>query len=144
VAFTVSLGPARTVPSVVGLAGDGESTISALIDGRDHERQQRDGAGGRGHQPEPGGHRECGAAECWRLSVERSGDHHAPAVDRVIFPKVGKARPRRPAQRAGRMLVAFAASDGPPAPNAQSLTIAGAGLTDARARAATQFGVAEI
>ena len=43
------------------------------------------------------------------------------------------------------MLVAFAASDGPAAANAQTLTIAGAGLTwTRRARAATQSGVAEI
>src|SRR4029077_18151104 len=39
----------------------------------------------------------------------------------------------------------FAPSDGPAAPNAQTLTITGAGLTwTRRARAATQFGDAEI
>ena len=70
-----------------------------------------------------------------------------PTVDRVIFSEgLGKRTTAAfSIATPGDLLVAFAASDGPAAANAQSLTIAGAGLTWTRVqRSATQFGVAEI
>ena len=70
-----------------------------------------------------------------------------PTVDKVVFSD-GLGRRTTAAfstVAAGEVLVAFAASDGPAAANAQTLTITGAGLTWTRVqRAATRLGDAEI
>ena len=70
-----------------------------------------------------------------------------PTVDKMVFSE-GLGRRTTPAfstTSAGEQLMAFAASDGPAAVNAQTLTITGAGLTWTRVRrAATRFGDAEI
>ena len=70
-----------------------------------------------------------------------------PTVDKMVFSEgLGKRTTQAfSTTRAGDVLVAFAASDGPAASNAQTLTIAGAGLTWSRVqRAATASGDAEI
>jgi concanavalin A-like lectin/glucanase superfamily protein/PASTA domain-containing protein/Big-like domain-containing protein len=71
----------------------------------------------------------------------------APTVDKMVFSEgLGKrTTPSFSTTRANDILVAFAASDGPGAPNAQTLTIAGAGLTWTRVRrVAGSFGDSEI
>jgi hypothetical protein len=71
----------------------------------------------------------------------------APTVDKMVFSEgLGKrTTPAFSTTKAGDVLVAFAASDGPAAQNAQTLTIAGAGLTWTRVkRAAAAFGDSEI
>jgi hypothetical protein len=71
----------------------------------------------------------------------------APVVDKMVFSEgLGKrTTPAFSTTRAGDVLLAFAGSDGPAAVNAQTLTIAGAGLTWTRVqRAASRFGDAEI
>jgi len=73
-----------------------------------------------------------------------------PAVDKMVFSEGASTAGRRTTaafstSTAGEVLVAFAASDGPAASNAESLTVSGAGLTWTRVqRAATRFGTAEI
>ena len=73
-----------------------------------------------------------------------------PTVDKMVFSEGASTAGRRTTAAfstttAGDVLVAFAASDGPAAGNAQSLTVSGAGLTWTRAqRAATKFGTSEI
>jgi concanavalin A-like lectin/glucanase superfamily protein/Big-like domain-containing protein/PASTA domain-containing protein len=71
----------------------------------------------------------------------------APTVDKMVFSE-GAGKRTTPAfstSRAGEVLVAFAASDGPASQNSQTLTISGAGLTWTRVkRANTAFGDAEI
>ena len=70
-----------------------------------------------------------------------------PAVDKMVFSDGLNKRTTAAfsTSTAGEVLVAFAASDGPPASAAQTLTISGAGLTWTRVqRANTQFGTSEI
>ena len=70
-----------------------------------------------------------------------------PAVDRTVSADGTGARttPLFSTATAGEVLVAFAASDGPSAANAQTLTISGAGLTWTRVRSiAGRPGVVEI
>jgi len=73
-----------------------------------------------------------------------------PTVDKMVFSEGASTAGRRTTAAfstttAGDVLVAFAASDGPAAGNAQSLTVSGAGLTWTRVqRAATKFGTSEI
>ena len=70
-----------------------------------------------------------------------------PAVDKMVFSDgLGKRTTAAFSTTSmGETLVAFAASDGPPAAGGQTLTISGAGLTWTRVqRANTQFGTSEI
>ena len=70
-----------------------------------------------------------------------------PTIDKTVFSE-GLGQRTTPAfstTSPGEVLVAFAASDGPAAGDAQTLTISGGGLTWTRVqRAAAQFGVSEI
>jgi hypothetical protein len=70
-----------------------------------------------------------------------------PTIDKTVFSEgLGKrTTPAFSTTSPGEVLVAFAASDGPPAGDAQTLAISGGGLTWTRVqRAAAQFGVSEI
>ena len=69
------------------------------------------------------------------------------AVDVMVFSQGAGTRttPAFSTTSPGDVLVAFVGSDGPAAPNAQTVTVSGAGLTWSRVqRSASQFGDAEI
>jgi beta-lactam-binding protein with PASTA domain len=152
VAFTVSLGPALvTVPNVVGLAqAAAQSAIlgAGLTLGAITNANSATVPAGAVISESPAAGASVAPSSAVALVVSSGPAATAtPAVDRVIFSEgLGKRTTAAfSTTTASEMLVAFAASDGPAAPNSQSLTIAGAGLTWTRVqRAATQFGVAEI
>ena len=152
VAFTVSLGPAFvSVPSLVGLTqADAQAAIGSagLTVGAITTANSASVAAGAVISQNPAAGASVAPSSAVALVVS-SGPAAtvSPAVERVIFSEgLGKRTTAAFSTAApGDMLVAFAASDGPVGPNAQSLTIAGAGLTWTRVqRAATQSGVAEI
>ena len=152
VAFTVSLGPALvTVPNVVGLAqASAQSAIlgAGLGLGAITTASSATVPAGSVISENPAAGSAVAPASAVALVVSSGPAPTAvPTVDRVIFSEgLGKRTTAAfSIATPGDLLVAFAASDGPAAANAQSLTIAGAGLTWTRVqRSATQFGVAEI
>jgi len=152
VSFTVSLGPALvTVPSVVGLAqAAAQSTITGAgltVGAITNANSATVPAGSVISQTPTAGASVAPSSAVALVVSSGPAATGVPTVDRVIFSEgLGKRTTAAFSTTApGEMLVAFAASDGPPAPNSQTLTIAGAGLTwTRRARAATQFGDAEI
>ena len=151
VSFTVSLGPALVpVPSVVGLAqAAAQTTITGagLTVGAVTTAASATVPAGSVISQTPIAGATVAPSSPIALVVSSGPPPAVPTIDRVIFSDgLGKRTTAAFSTSApGELLVAFAASDGPAAPNAQTLTIAGAGLTwTRRARAATQFGDAEI
>ena len=152
VAFTVSLGPAFvSVPSVVGLTqANAQSAISGagLTVGAITNASSATVAAGAVISQNPAAGASVAPSSAVAIVVSSGpAATGSPTVERMIFSEgLGKRTTVAFSTAApGDMLVAFAASDGPAAPNAQSLTIAGAGLIWTRVqRAATEFGVAEI
>ena len=152
VAIVVSTGPpVVSVPSVVGLAqATAQSTITAagLTVGAITTANSATVPAGAVISQNPTGGTPVAPLTAVALVVS-SGPAATgrPTVDRTVFSEgLGKRTTAAfSTTLPNELLVAFAASDGPAAPNAQTLTIAGAGLTwTRRARAATQFGDAEI
>ena len=153
VAFTVSLGPALvTVPNVVGLTqASAQSAIVAagLTVGATTTANSATVPAGSVISANPAAGASVAPSTAIALVIS-SGPAPVvgvPTVDRLIFSEgLGKRTTAAfSIATPGDLLVAFAASDGPAAANAQSLTISGAGLTWTRVqRAATQFGASEI
>ena len=152
VSFTVSIGPALvTVPSVVGsLQPAAQATITGvgLTVGVVTTANSATVPVGAviSQTPIAGATVSPSSAVALVVSSGPAGTA-VPTVEKMVFSEgLGKRTTAAFSTAAGGdVLVAFAASDGPAAPNAQTLTIAGAGLTwTRRARANTQFGVAEI
>jgi len=153
VAFTVSLGPALvTVPNVVGLTqASAQSAIAAagLTVGATTTANSATVPAGSviSENPAAGASVAPSTAIALVISSGPAPVVGVPTVDRLIFSEgLGKRTTAAfSIATPGDLLVAFAASDGPAAANAQSLTISGAGLTWTRVqRAATQFGASEI
>ena len=152
VAFTVSLGPALvTVPSVTGLTQTAAQTAitgATLTVGAVTTANSATVASGLviSQNPLAGASVASGSGVSLVVSLGPVATA-VPTVDRMIFSDGNGKRTTAAFSTTapGDVLVAFAASDGPAAANAQTLTIAGAGLTWRRVRrAATQFGDAEI
>ena len=152
VSFTLSLGPALvTVPSVVGmLQATAQSTITGagLTVGAVTSANSATVPAGRviSQTPVAGNSVPQNSAVAIVVSTGPATTG-VPAVDRMIFSEgLGKRTTAAFSTTVpGEVLVAFAASDGPPAANSQTLTIAGAGLSWTRVRrAATRFGDSEI
>src|SRR4051794_17044334 len=152
VAFTLSLGPALvSVPNVVGLLQpDGQAAITGagLTLGAVTTANSATVAAGAIISQTPLGGATVAPSNAVSIVVSSGPRPLAvPTVDKMVFSEgLGKRTTAAFSTTApGETLVAFAASDGPAAPNSQTLTISGAGLTwTRRARAATQFGDAEI
>ncbi|HXI28219.1 MAG TPA: PASTA domain-containing protein, partial [Vicinamibacterales bacterium] len=152
VSFTVSLGPALvTVPSVAGLllpAAQSAITGAGLTVGAVTNANSATVPTGAVISQTPAAGASVAPGSAVAIVVSSGpASVGVPTVDRTVFSEgLGKrTTPAFSTTVPGEFLVAFAASDGPAAANAQTLTIAGAGLTwTRRARAATQFGDAEI
>jgi beta-lactam-binding protein with PASTA domain len=152
VGFTVSLGPALvTVPSVVGLtqaAAQSAITGAGLTVGAVTTANSATVPAGSVISQTPSAGASVAPSSAVAIVVSSGpAATGVPTVDRLVFSEgLGKRTTAAFSTIApGELLVAFAASDGPAAPNAQSLTISGAGLTwTRRARAASQSGDSEI
>ena len=153
VTFIVSVGPALvTVPSVAGLTQSAAQTAitgASLTVGAVTTANSATVASGLviSQSPTAGSSVAPSSTVSFVVSIGPAPVAAVPAVDKMVFSEgLGKrTTPAFSTTSAGEMLVAFAASDGPAAANAQTLTVAGAGLTWTRVRrAATQFGDAEI
>ena len=153
VTFIVSVGPALvTVPSVAGLTQSAAQTAitgASLTVGAVTTANSATVASGLviSQSPTAGSSVAPSSMVSFVVSIGPAPVAAVPAVDKMVFSEgLGKrTTPAFSTTSAGEMLVAFAASDGPAAANAQTLTVAGAGLTWTRVRrAATQFGDAEI
>jgi beta-lactam-binding protein with PASTA domain len=152
VSFTVSLGPALvTVPNVVGsLQPAAQAAITGAgltVGGVTTANSAAVPAGAVISQTPIGGATVAPSSAVALVVSSGPAATAVPTVEKMVFSEgLGKRTTAAFSTAAGGdVLVAFAASDGPAAPNAQTLTIAGAGLTwTRRARANTQFGVAEI
>jgi beta-lactam-binding protein with PASTA domain len=152
VSFTVSLGPALvSVPNVAGLllpAAQSTLTGAGLTVGAITNANSATVPAGAVISQTPAAGASVAPASAVALVVS-SGPAAVgvPTVDKMVFSEgLGKRTTAAFSTTVpGEVLVAFAGSDGPAAPNAQTLTISGAGLTwTRRARAATQFGDSEI
>jgi beta-lactam-binding protein with PASTA domain len=152
VAFTLSLGPALvTVPSVVGMVqATAQSTITGvgLTVGAVTSANSATVAAGKVISQNPVAGNSVPLSSAVALVVSTGpATTGVPAVDKMVFSEgLGKRTTAAFSTTApGEVLVAFAASDGPPSANSQTLTIAGAGLSWTRVRrAATRFGDSEI
>jgi beta-lactam-binding protein with PASTA domain len=152
VSFTVSIGPALvTVPNVVGsLQPAAQATIigAGLTVGAVTTANSATVPAGAVISQTPIAGATVAPSSAVALVISSGPAATAvPTIEKMVFSEgLGKRTTAAFSTTAGGdVLVAFAASDGPAAPNAQTLTIAGAGLTwTRRARANTQFGVAEI